>query len=360
MKKILFLSPYPMHKAPSQRLKYEQYYSEFQKDGYELHTRSFVSEPFWNIIYKKGHVFKKVIYTLQAYFRRFFVLFGIRKYDIVYVHLWVTPFGIPLFESLVVLFAKKVVYDIDDMIFLGHSSKANAFIKSFKGKSKMIYLMKKAHHVITCTETLDAFVRKHNNSTTDISSTVNTKDQYFEKSSYLAGDVVIIGWSGSHSTSKYLSLLSDVFVHLSTKYNIQLVVMGDKNFRIEGVNINAFDWTEDIEIETIASFDIGVYPLPDEQWVYGKSGLKAIQYMGMGVPAVASAIGANFRIIQDGVNGFLASDQTEWIEKLSLLIENPDLREKLGKAGRKTIVEQYSVEANKNVYLKIFEDVIAL
>ncbi len=354
MKKILFLSPYPLHKAPSQRLKYEQYYNAFQDAGYSLDTKSFVSDAFWSIIYKKGFLARKAFYTLQGYIKRLLVLFTIRKYDIVYIHLWVTPFGIPFFEFLVALFSKKIVYDIDDMVFLGHSSKANSFIKGLKGKSKMIFLMKKAHHVITCTETLDAFVRQYNVKTTDISSTVNTSDLYFEKANYKNGESVIIGWSGSHSTSKYLSLLSNVILQLNKKYKIKLVVMGDSGFFIEGVNVSAFDWQEDIEIETISSFDIGVYPLPDEPWVYGKSGLKAIQYMGLGIPTIASAIGSNFRIISDGINGFLAQNEQDWYEKLSLLIENVSLRERLGREGRQTIVDYYSVEANKQKYLDVF------
>jgi glycosyltransferase involved in cell wall biosynthesis len=74
-------------------------------------------------------------------------------------------------------------------------------------------------------------------------------------------------------------------------------------------------------------------PLPDDEWAKGKCGLKILQYMAMGIPCVASPVGVNTEIIQDGVNGFLAKDEKEWIEKLTLLIENPELRQKLGKAG---------------------------
>ncbi|MBN2668095.1 MAG: glycosyltransferase family 4 protein [Bacteroidales bacterium] len=358
IKKILFLSPYPVDKAPSQRLKYEQYFSVFEKAGYEVHSNSFFSEKLWSILYDNGHFFAKFILTAIAYLKRFGTLFLLRKYDLVYIHLWVTPIGMPIFEWLVSKISKQLVYDIDDMVFLGHASKANAYIKSLKGRRKMIYLMKVSKHVITCTPKLDEFVRQYNQNTTDISSTVDTENRYHSKENYHKHTPIVIGWSGSHSTSKYLYLLKNVFVKLAKKYSIQLMVMGDADFYIDGVDVTAVEWKEAIEIATLEKFDIGVYPLPDEPWVYGKSGLKAIQYMALGIPTIASAIGTNFRIIEDGLNGFLATNEDEWFEKLSLLIENAELRKKLGQAGRNTVVEKYSVEANKGKYLSVFNEIL--
>jgi glycosyltransferase involved in cell wall biosynthesis len=336
-------------------LKYEQYYPAFREAGCELTTRSFVSDSFWKIIYQKGYWFQKAMFTLLGYLKRFLLLFTLRRYDVVYVHLWVTPLGLPFFEMLTCLIAKKVVYDIDDMVFLGHSSAANRFFQSLKGTRKMIYLMKHADHVITCTPKLDQFVRQYNQHTTDISSTVDTTTRYLGKTDYASEEPLIIGWSGSHSTAKYLYLLQGVLQNLAKNHSFTLVVMGDKQFHIDGVNVEALDWEESIEMQTLQRFDIGLYPLPDEPWVYGKSGLKAIQYMALGVPTVAAALGANFRIIQDGVNGFLASpdDLMAWEEKISALLESTDLRNKFGTAARQTIVNEFSVDANKAKYLSI-------
>jgi L-malate glycosyltransferase len=133
-RKILFLSPYPVGKAPSQRLKFEQYYPVFEKEGFEITTSSFVSSGFYDIIYKPGHLFRKMIYVLMGYLRRWADLFRIRNYDIVYLHLWVAPLGFPFFEMMTALLAKKLVYDIDDMIFLGHVSRANRW--SFFSKER--------------------------------------------------------------------------------------------------------------------------------------------------------------------------------------------------------------------------------
>ena len=96
-------------------------------------------------------------------------------------------------------------------------------------------------------------------------------------------------------------------------------------------------------------------PLADDEWSKGKCGLKGLQYMGLAIPTIMSPVGVNTAIIQDGVNGFLAETEDEWVTKLSLLIDNKELRQKLGSAGRETVVKYYSVEANKQKYLKLFK-----
>jgi glycosyltransferase involved in cell wall biosynthesis len=352
-KKILFICPYPKDKAPSQRLKFEQYYPVFELE-YEISYSSFISSSFWDIIYKKGFLLKKILYTLKGYLQRIGDLVKIRQYDIIYIHLWVTPFGPPIFEWIFKKLAKKIVYDIDDLVYL-NSSKSNSHkvVDLIKGYKKPIYLMKIADHVITCTPYLDKFVRQYNKETTDISSTVDT-NVYKPVNSYSNNKKLVIGWSGSLTTSRFFIDLKAVLQKLAKKYDFEVFVMGDPLVEIEGVSLQSVAWTEKDEITNLQSFDIGVYPLPNEEWVLGKSGLKAIQYMALGIPTVATAIGTNYRVIEDGVSGLLVKNNDEWLSALCNLIEQPELRKRLGLAGRKIIEEKFSLEANKHNYLNIF------
>ncbi|MCC7303444.1 MAG: glycosyltransferase family 4 protein [Bacteroidia bacterium] len=354
-KKILVLTPYPVGCAPSQRLKFEQYYASWEKEGYTVHTLSFVTPAFWKILYSKGNVGKKIRYTLTGYLRRVIHLFKLPAYDIVYVHLWVTPLGLPGFERAVRLLAKRLIYDIDDLIFLGHVSEANQWTLRFKGRLKALYLMRKADHVITCTPILDEFVRKYNKKTTDISSTINT-EVYRPKTDHALRGTPVLGWSGSHSTSRFLHLLAPVLRELAKELDFKLLVIGDGDFQIEGVNVEAMEWPGTGEVKELARIDIGLYPLPEERWVLGKSGLKALQYMGLGIPVIASAKGANFRIITDGENGFLVKTPEEWKNRILLLLKDQSLRERLGNAGRVTVEEQFSVIANTDRYLAVLRD----
>jgi glycosyltransferase involved in cell wall biosynthesis len=357
-KKLLIICPYPQGFAPSQRLKFEQYFDAFKEDGWEITVEPFINLEFWKIIYKKGFFLRKAWYTLTSYWRRFGLLSRIKKFDVVYVHLWVTPFGPPLFESWIKKRAKKLIYDIDDLVYLrNEKSKAHPLVNFIKGRKKPIYLMKESSHVITCTPYLDEFVRRYNNHTTDISSTVDTCNRYFVVNDYSNHKFPTIGWSGSLSTSKYFYLLKNVFQELSKTHRFKILVIGDPDIKINGLEIEALAWKESIEMETLQRFDIGVYPLPNEEWVLGKSGLKAIQYMALGVPTVATAIGANFRVMENGVSGFLVKTDEEWISALSQLLEDVQLRKFIGMNGRKRVEEKFSLEANKQKYLDILNGV---
>lgn len=353
-KKILVICPHPVDTAPGQRLKYEQYFDSWEKEGYELTISPFMTNTFWNVVYKKGHFLQKALWTIWGHVLRIRDLFRLPFYDGVYIFLWVTPFGFPIFEWLVSKLNKNFIYDIDDMVFLGHVSDANQFILKLKGRSKMIYLMKNAKHVITCTPKLDEFVKKYNTETTDISSTINT-DTYYQRSDYSIQKELVLGWSGSHSTSKYLHLLDGVIQKINEKKELKLKVIGTDDFQLKGVNTVALKWNKEDEVKELSEFTIGLYPLPDEPWVYGKSGLKALQYMAMGIPTIAANIGANKRIIKHGENGFLVNSEEEWEECLLRLIESKELREKIGRNGRKTVEDYFSIKANVPTYLNILK-----
>ena len=356
-RKILFLSPYPVSYAPSQRFKYEQYYAHFEAAGYSLTTSSFVNKAFWSIIYQPGSFLSKAWYTSLGYFRRLGDLFRIRSFDVVYVHLWVTPLGPPVFEWLVKLLAKKLIYDLDDMIYLGHSSDANKFFMGIKGTSKMPYLIKHANNVIVTSDDLYEYASGINPHTTQISLTVDTERFKGRKSVQEGGDL-IIGWTGTHSTSKYLNILDKVLQRLALEIDFQLVVIGDETFQCDDVNLVHKEWTVDSEVQELREFDIGLYPLPFEEWIMGKSGLKAISYMALEIPCVATAIGANKAVVIDGETGYLVKTEEEWYSRIKTLVDDPDLRRKMGTKGRQVAEEKFSVKANSAKYLEVFTSVM--
>lgn len=158
---------------------------------------------------------------------------------------------------------------------------------------------------------------------------------------------VVIGWTGSSSTLPYLLEISDVFRALSQKCDFELRVISDAPvpISIEGVNVRSVRWRKESEIEDLHAIDIGVMPLPDDEWTRGKCALKAIQYMALGIPAVSSPVGVVTDIVVHEENGFLARSQQEWIDLLQQLINDPALRKRIGLKGRSTVKEGYSVQA---------------
>ena len=154
----------------------------------------------------------------------------------------------------------------------------------------------------------------------------------------------MIGWIGTHSTTRYLKLLAAPLRRLAATDKFVLRLSGTAEpVHLDGVTTVEEPWRMDREVELFNTCDIGVYPLPDDEWARGKCGFKAIQFMACGVPVVAAAVGVNREIIQDGVNGFLASNEEEWTAALKRLIADPDLRRRIGAAGRRTIEERYSL-----------------
>ena len=356
MKRLLVVCPHPENVAPGQRLKYEQYFDHWRANGYEVVVSPFMTRRFQAIIYQPGRILEKVFWVGWGYLRRIRDLFRLPFYDGAYIFLWVTPLGIPLFEGLFSFAARHFVYDIDDMVFLGHSSEANRFIQVLKGRRKMAFLMRRADHVIVCTPHLETFVQRYNPKTTDISSTIDT-DRYVPVNPYSNDGRLTLGWSGSHSTAKYLHLLDDVLKEIGREIDFRLKVIGDPSFSMDGVEVDAQEWREPTEVRDLQEIDIGLYPLPDEEWVLGKSGLKALQYIALGIPTVATRIGANSRIIQDGENGFLVSDQEEWRNRLLSLASDPELRRRVGDRANRTVSERFSVRANRDAYLGVLEGV---
>jgi len=355
-KRILVLCPHPENYAPGQRLKYEQYFEFLRDNNYDIQVSSFMTESFQKIVYSKGNYLRKAIWTIVGYSRRFYDLLRMPFYDGVYVFLTVTPFGPTFFESLTRMLNKNIIYDIDDMVFLKTRSVYNQPVSWLKGRGKMIYMMKHSKHIITCTDVLDAYARRYNQNTTNISSTINT-DTYLPNNRYNNSNQLVIGWSGSHSTSQYLYLLERVLKKISDTHSIKILVIGDASFHIDGVELEVLPWRESTEVDDLRRIDIGLYPLPDEPWVYGKSGLKAMQYMALGIPTVASAVGMNFKVIEDGVSGFLVKNDREWITTITRLIDDPALRARVGEASRLRILNKYSVKANQPTYLSIFKEV---
>ena len=356
MKKVLIFCPYPVDTVPGQRLKYEQYILILESVGFIIRVDPFFSSKTFQILYKKGFWFRKALGVFAGIWRRVMALFVIPRYDGIYIFLNYIPIGPALLERLAVRLAKKCIYDIDDMVHLLETGDNNRLVSLFRSSSRYYFLMRSADHVITCTPFLQELALQYNSAVSDISSTVDTK-RYVVVQKYANNAPVVLGWSGSHSTVKYLKLLADVLQEVSSLRRVKLLVFGCDLVDIDVIEKEVVPFTSQAEVSTLQRMDIGLYPLQDEEWVKGKSGLKAIQYMAVGLPVVASALGCNSRVIEHGVSGYLVRSRSEWVTALLRLIDSPSLRQKLGLSGRNRVEQLFSVEKNKSEYIRVFKTV---
>lgn len=359
-KKVLILCPSPRGTAATQRLKYEQYLEMLEKEGYRFTVSSFQSSRFWSIIYKPGRTIEKIFWTGVGYLRRVGDLLRAPFYDAVFVNLWVTPLGFPVFERLLFLFNKRVIYDIDDMIFITkHEHVKTSFFQKLKGRKKPVVMMKHAAYVIVCTPKLEEIALDLNkkNKVIDISSTFDTQ-RFKPVNEYVQHEVTTIGWTGTHSTIPFLETLQPVLAEVSRKRKIRLLVIANREYQMKDVPTEFIPWTAASEVRDLQRIEIGLYPIPANEWSLGKSSLKALTYMAIGIPFVATAYGTNYRVMQDGIQGFMAANDEQWVQSLVRLVDDVDLRKRMGLAGRRTVEELFSVKANFPKYLQVFKTVI--
>ena len=356
-KRILIICPFPQGVAAGQRLKYEQYLNNWRDNGYEIKISSFMDMPMWKIVYTPQNYVPKILGTLRGYCRRLYDVFRVPRYDLVYIFMWVTPFGTSLFERLYRLLSRHIVYDIEDN-FLEEQKGLNPLITLLKGPGKAKYLIKTSDFVVSSSPFLNDYCLGLNlrKASTFISSSVNT--EYFTPSnSYNRKKTVTIGWTGTFSSKRHLDLLEDVFLELNKRINFKLRIISNFHYDLPGIDLEVIQWTKKNEVKDLQGIDIGVYPLVQDDWVLGKSGLKAIQYMAFGLPTVATNYGTTPTIIKHMMNGWLVKTEEEWILALEELIKNPKLRQNLGEAARLTVLENYSTDVIKSTYLSILNNV---
>ncbi len=353
MTKILFLTPYPINSAPSQRFRFEQYFNFLQNNEITIVTSSFLDDITWKIFYQKGFLLKKVLGILKGLINRHLLLLKIHQYDKIFIHREACMIGPAYFEWVYAkIFKKKLIFDFDDAIWLKDVSDANENLSWLKFPNKTKSIIKYAHTVIAGNTHLANFALQFNKNVTVIPTTIDTS--YHQPLTMKSTDKIKIGWTGSSTTNKHFALLENVLTTIISKFpQVEIVMISNVSIYNNDFNIIFKKWNQKTEIEDLSQIDIGIMPLPNDEWAKGKCGFKGLQYMALEIPTIMSPIGVNTEIIHDGENGFLAATEEDWLDKLGLLIQSEELRIKLGKAGRQTIVERYSIDANKNKYLTL-------
>jgi glycosyltransferase involved in cell wall biosynthesis len=254
------------------------------------------------------------------------------------------PIGPPLVERWIRRLGIPIVYDFDDAIFLPAVSEANKAFSFLKSPKRASQILKISQQVSVGNEFLASYARRFNPRVTVIPTAVDTNRFVPRRDAPPAGRKPVVGWIGSPTTFTYLESLKDVLAEVAMHHSFTMKVSGaGRPVNFPGVEVEVAPWSMADEVTLFNTCDIGVYPLTDDDWSRGKCGFKAIQFMACGVPVVAAAVGVNREIIEDGVNGYLATDHAEWVAKLTALLSDSALRSRLARAGRATIEARYSL-----------------
>ncbi|GCC52041.1 glycosyltransferase family 1 protein [Chryseotalea sanaruensis] len=280
------------------------------------------------------------------------------NYDLVFIHREASPLGPPLFEWIIgKVLKKKIIYDFDDAIWLTDKPKETLLERFVKSRSKVGQICSWSYKISCGNDYLANYAKQFNANVLVNPTTIDTERL---KTSTLVkknphNENIVIGWTGSHTTLKYLESIANILFRIEQQFvNVSFLVIANREPILNLKNLKFIQWKEETEIEDLSQIDIGLMPLPDDEWTKGKCGFKALQYMSLGIPAVASPVGVNTTIIQHSTNGYLAKTDKEWFETLSELIEKRELRDLLGLRSIKTVEMYYSVNSNKERFLSLF------
>ena len=344
--RILALATNPETGA-STRFRVLQWASELRQAGFALSLEAFFSEPGAVTIYQPGRWLSKAAHLVSGTCRRFISLAGVaQRAEILFIHREIFPLGRRVFLNAIERFPGPVIYDYDDAMFLPQRF-GRGWLARLEDLETPRRVMALSDVVLAGNTFLADYARQYARHVVYLPTCIDTGRFSPQPKVRAAGQPLVVGWIGSHSTAKYLQGLRPVLERVARDIPFHLYVVGSPYaLSFNGVEIEQVQWSLHREVDDFGRCDVGLYPLWDDGWAQGKCGFKAIEFMACGVPVIATAVGANRDIIQDGVNGYLASTEPEWVEKLKRLLLDADLRQRFGYAGRSTVEERYSLTAH--------------
>jgi len=296
-------------------------------------------------------IFAKLIFFGVGALSRLLACFIIWRYNVIFIQRLILPHVYPFPEILICmsarLFGKRIIFDFDDAIFAVSPHRKKTLAEKFTDSNRVARIIVRCDAVITGNKYLADYARSYNHNVVVIPTSIDLArypvKQIAEKP---PGEPYVIGWIGMPGSLPYLNILKSVFQELALRHKIIIRIVGAQNYSCPGVQVEHLPWSLQNEVDLILTFDIGVMPLTEHEEARGKCGLKLLQYMAAGIPAVASPVSANKDIVTDGENGCLALSAEEWGEKLSGLLRSTRLRQVIGRNGRETVEKKFSITAN--------------
>ncbi|MCB1687607.1 MAG: glycosyltransferase family 4 protein [Halioglobus sp.] len=356
--KVLFLTRYP-YEGASSRYRVYQYLPHLQALGVHCDQQSFMDSRMYSRYFSHGGSVWKAWLMFRAIIRRIGVLLRFRDYDIIYMQRELFPVAPPLFERYMKRRGAVMFFDYDDALFINKPSRFNPVATFLRSPDKIFELFGLVDRVVAGNDWLRDTAARHGAHAVTLEVAEDT-DRIAMHAQHTNDKPLTIGWLGSTSTVKYLRIIAPVLERIAADYpEVRFELMGGGDFCIEGVPFKASAWSLEEELAALARFDIGLMPLPDEDWARGKSGGKARTYMAAGVVPVCSAIGYNLQLVDHGRTGYLCRDAEEWYTAITTLLGDPQLRQSIAVQARAEVVSRFSPSGQALRMRALFDDALA-
>ena len=339
------------YSTPNARYRVWQFAPHLESLGHQVEVRVVLPERTWKSTLSQRSL-RLAQSKLASLFRLTYAIWmtrDIHQFDVVLMNRDLIPeVGIDWLEPWLARRNPRLIFDFDDAIFVGPRD------------GKLRKILPRFAWVTAGNAYLAEYARQHNANVSILPTVVDTGK--FRPAAERAPGPLRVGWSGSRSTLEHcLPLLEGVITRLSREEDFEFVVIAEvaPEIRWTGVKVCYIPWTAQSEVEGLQQIDIGLMPLRDEAFERGKCGLKAIQYMGVGIPALVSPVGVNREIVVDGETGFHCNTDEEWVEKIRFLLHNDEIRRQMGLAGARRIADTYSLSAILPELISIFNKINA-
>ncbi len=335
--------PYPLGRAPSQRYRLEQWAPHLRERGVELDFAPFQDEETFRLLWEPGAPSSaKARRLLGCVAARVALLGRLDAFDVVILHREALSFGPALIERLVAR-RRPLVFDFDDAIWLPSANAANPLAPHLKFQGKTRAIVARARAVMAGNDYLASWARRYCADVEVVPTTIELAHMYSRTRIHGPREVPVIGWTGTDTTLPYLEELAPALRTLAARRRFRLrVITGTRTPRLEGLDVEVVRWSAEREVDDLLALDLGLMPQPDAPWTRGKCGMKALQYMALGIPPVGSRNGMLLALIDDGENGALAAGPAEWVSQLERLLDDWSLRARLGLAARRTVETRYA------------------
>lgn len=282
--------------------------------------------------------------TVRAYVHRIYNLLSLGQYDVLWIEKEMLPFLPAGIERL--LFGNTpYVIDIDDAWYFRYRDHRSRLVRYFLG-TKFEKLVRRSALTLVGNTYLRSWAKASGAPSVHLLPTIVDLPRYRPRPP--ADGPFTIGWIGTPMTVRYLEHIAAPLRQICDGKTAQLRIIGDTNFRLPGVSSVNASWDSATEAELIAQCHIGIMPLPDDPWIHGKCGYKLIQFLAAGRAVVTTPTEANRAILDDGKAGFLAATDDEWVQALTRLRDDTQLRGQMAAAGRCLVEQNYCLEATVN------------
>jgi glycosyltransferase involved in cell wall biosynthesis len=356
---VIAFASYPIEAAAT-RYRLCQFIEPLADRGIAIRVRPYLSGPDFRALYERRHGARTALSLIKATANRARDVGRARSADVVFIQREAMLLGPPACElALKHLFRKPLVLDLDDATYVPYTSPTFGSLSApLKCFGKTDTLIRSSSIVICGNRSIADHVRALGGEPV-ILPTIVDGARFLPRAIPRGDGPPVIGWVGSHSTFPYLESIFPALERLAQSFAFRLLIVGSgrHDVALPGVHIECRPWRLDREISDFQEIDIGLYPIVPSAWALGKSGFKAIQYMAVGVPFVASPVGCCAEIGNAGETHLLASTIDDWHSALASLLNDRTRRMLMGAAGRRHALEHYDFSTHSDALANVLRRV---